>query len=125
VRAFLDTHAAIFLWEGRAELFGAGSRELLEQATLLVSPIVRLELQLLNEVGKLKVDPDRILGSLGADLGVTVTSDAMDTLVPFAMPLAWTRDPFDRLLVATALLHQAPLVTRDTRIHEHFPGAVW
>ena len=41
------------------------------------------------------------------------------------MPLSWTRDPFDRLLVATALLHQAPLVTCDTRIQENFPGAVW
>jgi hypothetical protein len=31
MKAFLDTHAAIFLWEGRGELFGSGSRELLER----------------------------------------------------------------------------------------------
>jgi PIN domain nuclease of toxin-antitoxin system len=49
----------------------------------------------------------------------------MDTLVPLAMPLTWTRDPLDRLLVATALLHQAPLVTRDARIQENFAGAIW
>jgi PIN domain nuclease of toxin-antitoxin system len=49
----------------------------------------------------------------------------MDRLVPLAMPLSWTRDPFDRLLVATALLHEAPLITRDARIQEHFAGAVW
>jgi PIN domain nuclease of toxin-antitoxin system len=41
------------------------------------------------------------------------------------MPLTWTRDPFDRMLVATALLHEIPLVTRDTCIHDNFPGAVW
>ena len=125
MRAFLDTHAAIFLWEGRAEVFGPGSRELLERATLHVSPLVRLELGFLKEVGKLKVDPDHLLGSLAADLGVTMTSDPLEALIPHAMPLSWTRDPFDRLLVATALLHQAPLVTRDTRIHENFAGAVW
>lgn len=125
MRAFLDTHAAIFLWEGRAEVFGPGSRELLERATLHVSPLVRLELGFLKEVGKLKVDPDHLLGSLAADLGVTMTSDPLEVLIPHAMPLSWTRDPFDRLLVATALLHQAPLVTRDTRIHENFAGAVW
>lgn len=125
MRAFLDTHAAIFLWEGRAELFGPGSREILEEASLCVSPVVRLELQFLKEVGKLKVEPDQILGALGSDLGVTVTSDSLEALVTHAMPLSWTRDPFDRMLVATALLHQAPLVTRDSRIHENFPGAVW
>jgi PIN domain nuclease of toxin-antitoxin system len=123
--AFLDTHAAIFLWEGRVELFGAGSREILERSVLRISPMVRLEMQFLKEVGKLKVDPDQILGALGSDLGVTATSDPLDVLVPLAMPLSWTRDPFDRMIVATALLHEAPLVTRDRRIHDYFPGAVW
>lgn len=125
MRAFLDTHTAIFLWEGRAEVFGPGARELLERATLHVSPMVRLEMGFLKEVGKLKVDPDHILGSLVADLGVTLTSDPLDTLIPHAMPLSWTRDPFDRLLVATALLHQAPFVTRDRCIRDNFAGAVW
>lgn len=125
MRAFLDTHAAVFLWEGRIETFGPRSQELLERATLFVSPMVRLELQFLREIGKLTVDPDQILGSLAADAGVVATEDRLDALVPFAMPLSWTRDPFDRLLVATALLHQAPFVTRDRRIHENFPGAVW
>ncbi len=123
--AFLDTHAAVFLWEGKVELFGAGSREILERSVLRISPMVRLEMQFLKEVGKLKVDPDQILGTLGSDLGVTATSDPLDALVPLAMPLSWTRDPFDRMIVATALLHEAPLVTRDRRIHDHFPGAVW
>jgi PIN domain nuclease of toxin-antitoxin system len=125
VTAFLDTHAAIFLWEGKVELFGAGSREILERSVVRISPMVRLEMQFLKEVGKLKVDPDQILGSLGSDLGVTTTSDPLDALVPFAMPLSWTRDPFDRMIVATAILHEAPLVTRDGRIHDNFPGAVW
>jgi PIN domain nuclease of toxin-antitoxin system len=125
MRALLDTHAAIFLWEGRAEIFGAGSRELLEQSVLLVSPLVRLEMGFLKEVGKLKTEPDQILGSLTADYGAVLTDDSLEALIPLAMSLSWTRDPFDRLLVATALLHQTPFVTRDSRIHEHFPGAVW
>lgn len=125
MKAFLDTHAAIFLWEGRTEVFGKASREILERGTLLLSPLVRLELGFLQEVGKLKVDPDLILGSLTADYGVAIRSDPMDDLISLAMPLHWTRDPFDRLLVATALLHEAPLVTRDARIRENFAGAVW
>lgn len=125
VKAFLDTHTAIFLWEGRNEVFGSSSRELLEQAILLISPMVRLELRFLREVGKLKVEPDHLLGSLTSDLGVTVTSEPVDALVALAMSLSWTRDPFDRMLVATALLYQAPLVTRDRKIRENFPNAVW
>ncbi|HSS79342.1 MAG TPA: PIN domain-containing protein [Thermoanaerobaculia bacterium] len=125
MKAFLDTHAVIFLWEGRTEVFGVGSRELLEQSVLLVSPLVRLEMGFLKEVGKLKVEPDQILGSVTSDFGAILTDDSLEALIPLAMPLSWTRDPFDRLLVATALLHQAPLVTRDSRIHEHFRGAVW
>jgi PIN domain nuclease of toxin-antitoxin system len=125
VTAFLDTHAAVFLWEGRIEVFGFNARKTLEHSALFISPMVRLELQFLKEVGKLKVEPDQILGSLTSDLGVTMTSDPLDALVPLAMPLSWTRDPFDRLLVATALLHQAPFVTRDRCIRDNFPGAVW
>ena len=125
MRAFLDTHAAVFLWEGRSEIFGPSSRELLERSVLLVSPMVRLEMGFLREVGKLKVEPDLILGSLASDFGVTTTSDPLESLVPLAMPLSWTRDPFDRLLVATALLHETPLITRDTRIRDYFAGAVW
>lgn len=125
MRAFLDTHAAVFLYEGRSELFGAASRNLLERATLHVSPLVRLELAFLREVGKLAVEPDLLLGTLAADCGLTATGDAVEALVPLAMPLAWTRDPFDRFLVATALLHRAPLITRDARIQENFGGAVW
>jgi PIN domain nuclease of toxin-antitoxin system len=125
MRAFLDTHAAIFLWEGRTEVFGPDSRDLLERATLMISPMVRLELGFLKEVGRLKIEPDHLLGSLYADFGALMTSDPLDAVIPLAMPLSWTRDPFDRLIVATALLHKEPLVTRDRGIHENFSGAVW
>ena len=125
MKAFLDTHAAVFLWEGRVEAFGASAQQLLERAALFLSPLVRLELVFLKEVGKIKVEPDLIVGTLLADCGVSVAKDPIDSLIALAIPLSWTRDPFDRLLVATALLHRAPFVTRDRGIHEHFSGAVW
>jgi PIN domain nuclease of toxin-antitoxin system len=37
----------------------------------------------------------------------------------------WTRDPFDRLIVAQALLHDAPLITKDEHIRRHYAGALW
>ncbi len=125
VRAFLDTHAAVFLWSGEAQAFGKASRELLENSVLLVSPFVRLELAFLREVGRLVVPPDEILGGLVADCGVALSDDPLPAILEHAVRLSWTRDPFDRLLVATAALHQAPFISRDRRIQEHYERTVW
>lgn len=125
MKAFLDTHAAVFLWEGRVEEFGAPAREVLERAALFVSPLVRLELTWLREIGRLRPDPDRILGGLGAELGVRQSDDPLSAVVAHALAMSWTRDPFDRMLVATASLHHAPFVSRDERVRKHYKLAVW
>lgn len=125
LKAFLDTHAAIFLWEGRVEMFGRTSREMLDRAVLLISPLVRLEMCLLNEVGKLAIEPSRLLAGLASDMGVAEPSDPLSAVVGEARSLSWTRDPFDRLIVATAMLHHSPLITRDRVISEHYPDCVW
>lgn len=125
MRAHLDTHAAVLLWEGRVEAFGDDARFALERGELLVSPAVRLELQFLREVGRLLVSPDEILGGLEADCAVHVADAPLSRVVSSAMTLAWTRDPFDRLIVATAQLHAAGLVTRDRRIRANYAAAIW
>lgn len=42
-------------------------------------------------------------------------------LVRHALRLGWTRDPFDRLLVAHSLARRAPLCTLDGRIRRNQP----
>jgi PIN domain nuclease of toxin-antitoxin system len=37
----------------------------------------------------------------------------------------WTRDPFDRLIVAQASLFDAPLITKDADVHAHYRNVVW
>ena len=56
---------------------------------------------------------------------VVTPEDAVADVVRRAQAFDWTRDPFDRLLVATALLHEAPFVSRDRTITEHYPAAIW
>jgi PIN domain nuclease of toxin-antitoxin system len=124
-KAFLDTHAAVFLYEGRADVWGPTSKTLIERGSLLVCPAVRLELQFLREIEKLVVEPDEILASLYTDCNVTRSADALEDVIDAAMPLSWTRDPFDRMIVATSLLHDASLITRNRRILANAPNAVW
>jgi PIN domain nuclease of toxin-antitoxin system len=125
VTAFLDTHAAVFLWESRIDLFDAPSRLLLENAELRLSPMVVLELAFLREIGRLIVEPAAIVEELAAEVGAVVSADPFERVVTAALDLTWTRDPFDRLIVATAATHDAPLVTRDRLIRERYPRAVW
>ena len=125
MKAFLDTHAAVALYEGEREVFGRRSADLMERSALFVSPVVRLELGFLHEIGRLRVQADEIIGVLTTELGITQSDDPIAGIVAQAMPLTWTRDPFDRLLVATAALHRAPLITNDEQILEHFEDAVW
>ena len=122
---FLDTHAAVFLWEGRVEVFGDPGRHALERCALRLSPVVRLELALLREIGRLSVDPDEVVRGLETDCGVVLAEDPIHRVVRHALDLTWVRDPFDRLIVATALLHDARLLTRDRRIQASYPKALW
>lgn len=125
MRAFLDTHAAVFLFDGQTHLFGAAGRKLLSRAEIRYSPAVGLELALLHERGRLTVPPEEVLGFLGARLGVMKAADTLAEVVDRAMGLSWTRDPFDRMIAAHALLHEAPLITRDRVLLANCPGAVW
>jgi PIN domain nuclease of toxin-antitoxin system len=109
----LDTNALIWLEQGRprARRLADGSKR------LHVSPANLLELQFLLEAGRLR------LGGLSvsdlAQRGPWLLDDPpaaawFDT----ALTLGWTRDPFDRLLVAHARLRGWRLATGDTALSE-------
>lgn len=54
-----------------------------------------------------------------------VTDGSIAELGQVAADLSWTRDPFDRLISAHAIVANAPLVTADEVIREHLSLAVW
>jgi len=125
LRVFLDTHAFVSLADANIKRFGRDSRRLLDTGDLFVSPVVLFELHYLREIGRFSRGPDAYYAGALEEFDVIEASDAVSAVVREAAPLAWTRDPFDRLIVATAILHRAKLVTKDANIHEHFDGAVW
>lgn len=124
---YLDTHVVFWLYAGGAgaPLTDRARRAVIDSADLRISPMVRLELQYLEEVGRTGAKAATILDELGAVLGLRVCDAPFPAVVAAAESASWTRDPFDRLIVAQAALHGAALVTKDLKIHENYPQAIW
>lgn len=83
-----------------------------------VSPISLLEIQLLAEVGRLTLDHPAFIDALGRDPRFVIDEVPLMALVSQALPLAWARDPFDRLLVAHSPARRAPLCTLDRQLRQ-------
>lgn len=120
----LDTHAVVWLVGGQTEKIGKEARSLIASAELLISPAVQLELQLLYEIGRVDAPADVATRQLVA-LNIQVATDPFDNVVSSALAESWTRDPFDRLIVAHARLLGATLLSRDRRITQAYPDTRW
>jgi PIN domain nuclease of toxin-antitoxin system len=114
-----------WLYEGRVDLLSVGARDAIERGQLLVSPIVDLELQLLREIGRILEGPETVLAALVREIGLQTVETAFSRLVYAAREVSWTRDPFDRLIVAGAQLAGARLVTKDRLIRRNCAAALW
>lgn len=122
---YLDTHVVAWMFAGRLDLLPAGVRKMLEAGELLISPVVELELEYLFEIQR-TVKPGReVVETLRREIGLKVCDLPFPQVVDAALAQSWTRDPFDRILVGQAALRQAPLLTKDDRIRQHYAGAVW
>ena len=121
----VDTHVVVWLYVRAGEGLPGTIAKRLGDETIRVSPPARLELAYLQEIGRLTVAPAEILQYLASRLDIGAEDLSAQALFDAAIPLTWTRDPFDRLICAHAALIGADLATKDTAIHEHFSRAVW
>ncbi len=122
---YLDTHAVLWLYAGEISLFPAKALRLIEEADVKISPIVQLELQYLYEVERIKVAPERILNTLISAVNLKICSQNFEKVAAASLKQSWTRDPFDRIIVAQASLADAALVTKDELIRKHYKKAMW
>ena len=114
-----------WLYEGADRRVPATGRDLLESNEPFVSPIVELELTYLFEVGRVPEPPIAPLGALKRAIGLQIADVSATALTQAATGLSWTRDPFDRLIAAHAIVADAPLVTADRAILDNLPLATW
>ena len=125
----LDTHAYIWLASDQSQLTPAGLEAIRGSAgTLFVSSISALETALLVKRGRLQLPCAPLLFYRRALEQHHLHEVAVDHEVAFQsadLPDIHN-DPFDRLLVATALVRQMTILSRDA-ILPRYPGVrvVW
>lgn len=115
-RYLLDTHV-VYRWMRNDRRLGRRARELLARADCAVSAASLWEMLIKSAKGKLPL-PDGPLGPIIEAQGfpvLAISSHHVDATRRFEYSLP---DPFDRLLVATALEEGRLLITQDSTILE-------
>ena len=118
MRALLDTHAVIWAAEGDERL-GASAGELLRSlkaGEAVLSDITLFEIAMLTKKGRiiLSVPVEEYLRAIQRNYPLlTITSEIASLAVDLDLPQG---DPFDRTIVASAIYHKLPLLTRDKNI---------
>ena len=107
----LDTNALIWLEQGHPR-----SRALQqEERQLYVSPATLLELQFLIEVGRIRLRRGTV-DRLADDDRWLLDDPPASAWFREAIDLSWTRDPFDRLLIAHARVRGWRFATADAAL---------
>jgi PIN domain nuclease of toxin-antitoxin system len=123
---YIDTQVMVWLCEGKLEKLSAPAAAVLEETEAVISPMVLLELEYLYGIKRILVPPQELLTGIEAQIGLRVRDHSFAAVIRTALFETWTRDPFDRVIVAQAKADgMAPLVTSDQKIQRNYPQAVW
>jgi PIN domain nuclease of toxin-antitoxin system len=126
VIAYLDTHVVIWLCENKPGKFSGPALDAINNHDLLISPAVLIELNFLQQIGRVIRSPLDLARQLRTQLGVQVCDHSFADMAETALFETWTRDPFDLLIVAHAKANNySPLVTQDEKIRLNYPKSVW
>ncbi len=79
----------------------------------------------MHEIGRARDPASMMLAALRKSIGLEITDVSMAELAQTAAGLSWTRDPFDRMIAAHAIVADVPLVTADRTILDNLPLATW
>lgn len=124
--AYLDTQVVVWLAAGKLSRFSSNTRNLLEATDLVLSPIALLELEYLYEHKRIKLPARDIQRKVEHEIGVRLCELPFAVIASAALDEKWTRDPFDRMIVANAKANGfAWLISADETIRKHYPRTVW
>lgn len=122
---YLDTHAVVAAYQDEFTIFSPKALHLFESDDdLRISPIVLLELEFLHEIKRIHPTAAQVAEALANDIGLKICDLPFAAVAKKAIGERWTRDPFDRFIVAQARLSAAHLITRDRAIKAHYSAAI-
>jgi len=126
VIAYLDTNVVVWLAQGNLKRISRKAKDMVAEADLLISPMVMIELEYLYEVDRIKLPARDVQRKVEHEIGVQVCTLPFPIVANIMLDQKWTRDPFDRMIVAQANANGlAYLVSADDEIAAHYPRTVW
>ena len=127
MKLLLDTHTALWLVNEHEKLSSKAKAVLLDNANAIYLSIVSLwEIAIKVSIGKLLLPG-------GARVFITKLHDMPIELLPItplqvdiveSLPFIH-RDPFDRMIVATAKAEGLAILTNDENIHRYDVSSIW
>ena len=124
--AYLDTNVIMQLMEGSRKRITPDAQRIMDRSDLLISPMVALELEFMYELRRTKLRSRDVQVKLAEDIGLRVCQLPFERVTETALDEAWTRDPFDRIIVAHAKANgMAHLISSDATMKQHYPRTIW
>jgi PIN domain nuclease of toxin-antitoxin system len=122
---YLDTHVVVWLYSGLTDKLTDIAKTLINDNEVYISAIVRLELQYLYEIKRIIDEPDVIISHLSEQIDLKICNKNFNDIISIALTITWTRDPFDRIITANALLNNNTLLSKDKNILNNYLYAKW
>jgi PIN domain nuclease of toxin-antitoxin system len=123
----LDTHAFLWwIWDD-PRLSSAARRTIGENESVFVSVASAWEIAIKVGLGRIEAPKNlrRFLADQIRRNGFKILPVKLDHATQTATLANHHRDPFDRLLIAQAIIEDATLVTRDTLVQRYHIRTIW
>lgn len=121
MRYLLDTCALIWLGMGGGDLSANARRRISVASSLHYSSISAWELARLQKEGKVVIpnDPDGFIADLTEQYGMSAIPPVDEIMLRAADLPDFHKDPADRVIIATALVHDLTIVTGDGKFPQY------
>ena len=115
MRYLLDTCALIWLSMGGGDLSSDARRRISVASALHYSSISVWEIAQIMKKGKIVIPNDVVgfISDLNEQYGITTITPTDDIMIRAAQLPDFHKDPADRIIIATSLIHDLTIVTGD------------